>query len=331
MREKLILIGRGLPPLNPNTCRSKADWLEADPAKIAASLDAALKKPSGNWFVLADRKTVASKKKAVFHINGQEILVLKVKSNLIAIANPCPHLGAPLSAGRINDMTITCPWHGMQIDCSQENHKRRYPLADDGHLIWIRMPGQEQETPAPFLPERPQKGIAASIQTTLRCNPEQVIANRLDPWHGAHYHPHTFAGLTVFRESEEGLFLRVAYRLFRSVCMEVDARFHCPDPRTIVMTIIAGPGSGSVVETHATPIAPGYTRLTELTIAHSAARGFAVARWIAPIIRPFIRSAARRLWREDAAYAERRFFLKNGSPYSLYQEAAVKWPIGHPR
>ena len=41
--------------------------------------------------------------------------------------------------------------------------------------------------------------------------------------------------------------------------VEVDAVFHCPEPRTIVMTIVEGEGKGSVVETHATPIAPGRT------------------------------------------------------------------------
>ena len=39
--------------------------------------------------------------------------------------------------------------------------------------------------------------------------------------------------------------------------MEVDARFHCPEPRTIVMTIIRGEGVGSDVETHATPLEAG--------------------------------------------------------------------------
>jgi hypothetical protein len=90
----------------------------------------------------------------------------------------------------------------------------------------------------------------------------------------------------------------------------VDARFACPDPRTIAMTILAGEGAGSVVETHATPLGPGRTAIIEATLATSDRRGFAVALAARGALRGLIRRAARRLWRDDAAYAERRYALR---------------------
>ena len=52
--------------------------------------------------------------------------------------------------------------------------------------------------------------------------------------------------------------LDVAYRLGRWFAVPVRAEFSCPDSHTIVMTITGGEGTGSVVETHATPLtAPG--------------------------------------------------------------------------
>ena len=36
-----------------------------------------------------------------------------------------------------------------------------------------------------------------------RCEPEDVVANRLDPWHGSWFHPYSFVGLKVI-ETPEG-------------------------------------------------------------------------------------------------------------------------------
>ncbi|URN14732.1 DUF5914 domain-containing protein, partial [Streptomyces sudanensis] len=74
-------------------------------------------------------------------------------------------------------------------------------------------------------------------------------------------------------------------------------------------------GAGSVVETHATPLtAPGSPRPTtavvEAVVAASDRRGFAMARAAAPLLRPLMRRAAGRLWRDDLAYAERRRELR---------------------
>ena len=76
------------------------------------------------------------------------------------------------------------------------------------------------------------------------------------------------------------------------------------------MTITDGEGQGSVVETHATPLEPGRTAIVEATLASSARRGFALARRSAPFVRPLIEWAAGRLWRDDAAYAERRYAVR---------------------
>src|SRR5690606_37179987 len=131
------------------------------------------------------------------------------------------------------------------------------------------------------------------IVMEANCEPHDIIANRLDPWHGAHFHPYSFSALEVFEATPEKLTLRVSKKLLGRVCIEVDATFHCPDPRTIVMTIVDGEGAGSVVETHATPIAPGRTAIIEATLATSDRPGFRMATHLAPVIRPFIQAAAR--------------------------------------
>jgi hypothetical protein len=46
--------------------------------------------------------------------------------------------------------------------------------------------------------------------------------------------------------------------------------------------------------------------------ATSERTGWALARHAAPVLRPVMRRAADRLWRDDLAYAERRYRLRSG-------------------
>ena len=52
--------------------------------------------------------------------------------------------------------------------------------------------------------------------------------------------------------------------------------------------------------------------VTEAIVASSARPGFAAARRAASLITPLMRHAATRLWRDDLAYAERRYRLRTG-------------------
>ncbi|WP_029386562.1 DUF5914 domain-containing protein, partial [Streptomyces leeuwenhoekii] len=49
----------------------------------------------------------------------------------------------------------------------------------------------------------------------------------------------------------------------------------------------------------------------EAVLAPPARPGFALARRLAPALRPLMRTAAARLWRDDLAYAERRRHLRD--------------------
>jgi isorenieratene synthase len=181
--------------------------------------------------------------------------------------------------------------------------------------MWVQIPSSDQAsadppTDAPILPARPDHPIDAVVRVEAACEPRDVIQNRLDPWHGAHFHPHSFGRLHVIDQQDDEITVRVAYRVLGPMAVEVDARFHCPDARTIVMTIVRGEGQGSVVETHATPTRPGRTAIIEATLASSARPGFEYARKATPLLRPLMKWAATRLWHEDAEYAERLYTLR---------------------
>jgi len=330
MGNKVLRLGEKLPPLTAMQQTDDRDWINANPGKILASFRQAQRKTSGNWYVLGETSRLRKRPEQVLYVDSREILLVCRKGELHAVDNRCPHMGSPLSAGRCGEDGIVCAWHGLKIDLSGKSARNSFRLHDDGELLWINIPGREEDLPLPPVVERPRKAVTAVFQRRLRCDAHYAVLNRLDPWHGTHFHPHTFAALRVFREEPGELWLRVAYRVTGPLCVEVDARFHCPDARTIVMTIMAGEGKGSIVETHATPIAPGHALLTELVAATSQRPGFAAARLFAPLVRPLLRSAAARLWKEDAAYVERRYYLDQGAPYDMVLERSSPDPIGHP-
>ena len=44
-------------------------------------------------------------------INRKPIAVFRVGDRYFAIDDTCPHMGASLSGGYVNDGIVTCPWH----------------------------------------------------------------------------------------------------------------------------------------------------------------------------------------------------------------------------
>jgi isorenieratene synthase len=312
--EKLLLWGKRLPPLPQSTLSMDPDWKQCDPAFIRKALDRALDRPSGGWYVVDATRSLTDKPR-LFLINGEELVACRIDGTVMVARHACPHLGAPLSLGKVRDGKLVCAWHGLALPSPHHGHWQPLKTHDDGVLIWIQMGAAEEATPEPILPVRPAFFIDSVIRREANCEASGILANRLDPWHGAHYHPHTFARLRVTEATLDRLRVRVAYRVWRRHCIEVDAIFHSPEPRTIVMTIVDGEGAGSVVETHATPVAPGRSTVIEAVLAASDRPGFRHALKAAGLIRRFMARSAHKLWIEDVAYAERAYALRHrGDP-----------------
>ncbi|MEU0222159.1 DUF5914 domain-containing protein, partial [Streptomyces sp. NPDC006265] len=258
-------------------------------------------------------------------VGGVEVVLWRSGSgDLRAGPGVCPHLGAPLRKSRVVCGTLVCHWHGLALDGSPFAGWQPHPAHDDGVLVWVRLDavGGEEPTERPVVPDRPApgSGVDAVYTAVGRCEPQDVVANRLDPWHGSWFHPYSFVDLTVVREprGDEGdaFEVDVSFRVAGRLVVPVRAEFTAPEPRTVVMRITDGEGATSVVETHATPLTAAdaerpRTAVVEAVVAASDRRGFALARAAAPVLRPLMRRTAGRLWRDDLAYAERRWELRS--------------------
>ena len=301
--------------------QQRPTYRDAAPAIINAALRRSQCRPSGNWYAFAASDAIR-KRPLGASVAGVELVAWRGEGGTVHIGpGACPHLGADLTTGTVDCGALVCPWHGLRLHGRPEFGWRPYPSHDDGVLTWVRLDriGGEPPTERPVLSERPRGAqIDAVTRLVGTCEPQDVIANRMDPWHGSWFHPYSFTRLDVLTappadddvpEELDRFLVAVTFRIGR-VGVPVVAEFTSPEPRTIVMRIVDGEGTGSVVETHATPVGPGAdglprTAVLEAVVAHSDRPGFSHALRAAPLIRPAMRRAATRLWRDDLAYAER--------------------------
>ncbi|WP_405015075.1 DUF5914 domain-containing protein [Kitasatospora sp. NBC_01539] len=300
-------------------------WRQAGAALIGAAVARAGNRPSGNWYVAGASAAVRPGRAVGRRIAGVEVVVWRGDDGgLHAGPGACPHLGAPLCTGPVHGQELVCPWHGMRLGPRGGPGWRPFPAHDDGVLVWVRLDSAGGERPTDGVPHALLPGTADALVSVTTaagaCEPQDILANRLDPWHGAWFHPYAFGGLTVLHGPPTDLpadagadtdrfVVEVSFRLGRRFAVPVIAVFTAPGPRTVLMRIIEGEGEGSVVATHATPIGTpgrGRTVVTEAVIARSHRPGFVLARALAPLVRPVVRRTAGRLWRDDIAYAERR-------------------------
>lgn len=325
------------PPVNPLRrlhrqpwAAQEPTWTDAKPAVIQAALSRALARPSGGWYVLAGSHEIRPGRAFGRIVADREIVAWRDSAGeLHAGPGACPHLGAPLCEAPVHDGRIICHWHGLALGPGGRPGWRTFPVHDDGVLAWVRL-DTDDESPTPTPPSNPRPSLERAIATVStvvgRCEPQDVVANRLDPWHGAWFHPYSFANLRVLsappidaQPGADRFVVEVWFTVGHRFGVPVIAEFTAPGPRTVTMRIIDGDGTGSVVETHATPLRAGpdglpRTAMIEAIIAHSDRPGFATVRRAAAVLRPLMRYASRRLWRDDMAYAERRYALRTGAP-----------------
>ena len=309
LKGRRLFLGRR-PSSQATPALSGPDWAQANPRRIERAWEHASQLPTGGWYVIDATRAISEKPK-VYTIAGQRLVVWRDHDGAHAAPEACPHMGASLKCAKVERGELICPWHGLRLGPGGHGRWQHRPVYDDGVLLWIRDDASEEVlTSAPYIAPRPDAFVDAVVRMEFDCEPEDIIRNRLDPWHGAPYHPYSFDALTVTDASDERLVLRVSYRIAGPLVMEVDASFHCPDPRTIVMTILDGEGVGSVVETHATPLGNGKTAMIEATLATSERSGFWKAAKAHRLLRPAMAAAARRLWADDGEYAERTAWLR---------------------
>ena len=208
-------LARRWPPNWPLRPLPRGDWAGQEPTYAGARpalIDAAVKRaqarPSGNWFVLAASREIHADRPFGTSVAGAEVVAWRdAEGRLAAGPGACPHLGAPLALAAVDCGALVCRWHGLRVGPGRGAGWRPLPVHDDGVLAWARLDaaGGEEPLDAPVVPARPPRASSVDSVATLTgvCEPADIVANRLDPWHGSWFHPYSFSRLSVLSAPDE--------------------------------------------------------------------------------------------------------------------------------
>jgi nitrite reductase/ring-hydroxylating ferredoxin subunit len=72
--------------------------------------------PNSNFVRVADLKEVQEGTPKAVRVEGRSIALFHHQGNIYATDNQCPHMGYPLTRGRVRNGVLTCDWHGWSYD-----------------------------------------------------------------------------------------------------------------------------------------------------------------------------------------------------------------------
>lgn len=85
-----------------------------------------------------------------FEVNGRMVAVFNDGGRYQAIDDLCPHMGASLAAGELQDGVVTCPWHAWRFQVSDgtwcDNRRIKidaFEVRVVGEEVQVRVPPKE--------------------------------------------------------------------------------------------------------------------------------------------------------------------------------------------
>jgi nitrite reductase/ring-hydroxylating ferredoxin subunit len=69
-----------------------------------------------DWAFVIDDAALPEGVPATAHCFGAHVVLAKVAGAVYAVSDKCPHMGCPLSRGKLEGYTLTCPCHDWRFD-----------------------------------------------------------------------------------------------------------------------------------------------------------------------------------------------------------------------
>lgn len=92
-----------------------------------------------------------------FLVNGRMIAIFLTDGNYTAIDDSCPHMGASLASGYVENGGVMCPWHAWKF-CVKEGtwldnptsklRQRAYDVRVEGTQIQVNVPQDDAGAPS---------------------------------------------------------------------------------------------------------------------------------------------------------------------------------------
>lgn len=97
--------------------------------------------------------SVAEGSSGAFPLDGKMVALFNVDGVYRAIDDFCPHMGASLAGGHVEDDTVVCPWHAWRFNICDgtwcDNPKVKtdaYEVRVEGDEVQVRMIEREEKS-----------------------------------------------------------------------------------------------------------------------------------------------------------------------------------------
>ena len=242
--------------------------MSASEMKPASPVDERLETGLLNlWYLVADAREITNAPVGLKRLNQDIVIWRDERGEVNVVEDRCPHRGARLSKGRVQEGRITCIYHGVQLDgdgviaatpptpdCPFVGQKaiRSYPCRELKGGIWVYFGDDIDARPDDII--LPQEFASDDWSSFLfsevwNCHYQFVLDNRLDPMHGSYLHADSYTlayGNKVDKlnidKTERGFV--VSRQNQRGVNIDRTELFHYPDNNIWVQTEIPYPASG---------------------------------------------------------------------------------------
>jgi len=129
---------------------------------------------------------------------GEDLVLWRSKDEIIACLDLCPHRGASLSLGQVEDNTLVCPYHGLAFDNKGECVKipahpnlpppkracvQTYLTQERYGLVWIALGNPTQDIPTFFAWDEPNFSSVFCGPYHFKSSGCRVVENFLDVAH----------------------------------------------------------------------------------------------------------------------------------------------------
>lgn len=148
------------------------------------------------WYWAIPSKELKSRPQALTLLGRDLVLYRNQTGKPVALDAYCPHLGAPLAQGKIEEGKVQCPLHRWQFDewgecvfapglsCLPEKAVKSWPTAERYGLVWVWV-GADEKRPLPHVPELEGYDCDSALSYFFRrnCHPNVVLINAIDAHH----------------------------------------------------------------------------------------------------------------------------------------------------
>jgi len=156
------------------------------------------------WYPVVESREIRRKPHAARRLGMDMVFWRNAAGDPVAQEDRCPHLGASLSLGAVQDDCLTCPFHGMRFNaqgrCTQVPsmgaaaripealHARTFATREAQGFVWLWWGDQPASGDVPFFEEIASGWTWYTTPVEWPVNYTRAIENQLDVAHLAFVH-----------------------------------------------------------------------------------------------------------------------------------------------